>query len=76
MGFYFHLLPNYAAGTMKSSRQSVGCNALAKLIPNMCKAAGIEGYKTGHSGKITCATTLYCQGFSDQLIKEQTGHRI
>ena len=40
----------------------------------MCKAAGIEGYKTGHSGKVTCATTLYRQGFSDQLIKERTGH--
>ena len=41
----------------------------------MCKAASIEGYKTGHSGKVTCATTLYRQGFSDQVIKEHTGHR-
>ena len=41
----------------------------------MCKAAGIEGRKTGHSGKVTCATALYQQSFSDQLIKERTGHR-
>ena len=40
----------------------------------MCKAAGISGCKTGHSGKVTCATMLYLKGFSDQLIKECTGH--
>ena len=57
------------------SNQCVGRNTLAKLIPNMCKIAGIDGYKTGHSGKVTCATTLYHKGFDDQLIKERTGHR-
>ena len=41
----------------------------------MCKQAGIDGHKTGHSGKVTCATTLYRQNFGDQLIKERTGHR-
>ena len=46
-----------------------------KLSQEMCKLAGIEGWKTGHSGKVTCATTLYHQNFSDQLIKERTGHR-
>ena len=45
------------------------------IIPGMCKEAGIEGYKTGHSGKVTCATTLYHQHFSDQEIKERTGYR-
>ncbi len=73
--FYFRPMPNDAAGTLRFAKQTVGRNTLAKLIPNMCKAAGIEGYKTGHSGKVTCATTLYRQGFSDQLIKERTGHR-
>jgi len=52
---YFRPLPNDAACTVKF-------NTLAKLVPNICKAAGIEGYKTGHSGKVTCATTLYRQG--------------
>ena len=41
----------------------------------MCKLAGIDGRKPGHSGKVTCATTLYRQNFGDQLIKERTGHR-
>ena len=41
----------------------------------MCKVAGIPSKKTGHSGKVTYATTLYQQNFSDQLIKERTGHR-
>ena len=57
------------------SLQAVGRNKLAKLIPDMCKAAAIPGRKTGHSGKVTCATTLYQQNFNDQLIKERTGHR-
>ena len=60
---------------LKFVKQPVGRNKIGKLIPDMCKAAGIEGYKTGHSGKVTCATTLYREGFSDQLIKERTGHR-
>jgi len=60
---------------LKFARQPVGRNKIAKLIPDMCKAARTEGYKTGHSGKVTCATTLYREGFSDQLIKERTGHR-
>ena len=42
--FYFRPLPNDAAGTLKFCKQSVGRNTLAKLIPNMCKLAGIEGY--------------------------------
>ena len=41
----------------------------------MCKAAGIPSRRTGHSGKVTCATTLYQQNFNDQLIEEHTGHR-
>lgn len=73
--FYFRALPNDAAGTPKFANSPVGRNKLAKIIPDMCKAAGIEGYKTGHSGKVTCATTLYRKGFTDQLIKERTGHR-
>ncbi len=41
------------------------------LANNQC----IKGRKTGHSGKVTCATTLYHHNLSDQLIKERTGHR-
>ena len=54
----------------------MGRNTLSQIIPNVCKAAGIEGRKTGHLGKVTCATTLYRINFTEQRIKEEhTGHR-
>lgn len=73
--FYIRPLPNDGLDMPRFGKQPVGRCTLAQLIPEMCKAAGIEGRKTGHSGKVTCATTLYHQNFSDQLIKERTGHR-
>ena len=73
--FYFRPLPSDTSGVPRFGKQPVGRNKLAQIIPDMCKEAGIQGRKTGHSGKVTCATTLYRQNFSDQLIKECTGHR-
>ena len=74
--FYFRPLPNDSTCLPKFSKQLVGRNTLSHLISKMCKNAGIEGHKTGHSGKVTCATVLYQNDFSDQLIKERrTGHR-
>ena len=73
--FYFRPLPDDASGIPRFANQPIGRNRLAQLIPEMCKAAGIQGRKTGHSGKVTCAMALYQQDFSDQLIKERTGHR-
>ena len=70
--FYHRPLPENGSGCARFGVQPVGRNTLAKIIPDMCKAAGIQGQKTGHSGKVTCATVL---DFSDQLIKERTGHR-
>jgi integrase len=35
----------------------------------------IEGYYTNHSGKGTCATTLYQAGVPEQEIMNRTGHR-
>ena len=61
--------------TLTDNVKSVGWNRLASIIPDMCKAVGIEGRKTGHSGKVTCATSLYRQNFGDQQIQELTGHR-
>lgn len=37
--------------------------------------AGFIRNFTGHSGKVTTATTLYQIGVDEQLIKERTGHR-
>ncbi|CAG2223082.1 unnamed protein product [Mytilus edulis] len=39
------------------------------------KEAGIDGYFTNHSGKRTCATTLYQAGVPEQEIMNRTGHR-
>ena len=36
------------SGVSKFARQVVGRNRLSKIILDMCKAAGIEGRKTGH----------------------------
>ena len=73
--FYCRPLPDDGSGTPKFAHQLVGRNRIARIIPDMCRVVGIEGRKTGHSGKVTCATSLYHQNFSDQLIKERTGHR-
>ncbi len=73
--FYCRPLPDDGSGIPRYGKQPVGRNKLSQIIPQMCKEAGIEGRKTGHSGKVTCATALYRQDFSDQLIKERTGHR-
>ena len=72
--FCFRPLPNDGSGIPRFKKQAVGRNVLVQLIPEMCKAAEIKGRKTGHSEKVTCATILYHQDFSDQLIKERTGH--
>ena len=69
--FYFRPLPNDGSEVPRFSKQLVGRNTLSQLIPKMCKNAGIQGRKTGHSGKVTCATVLYQNDFSDQLIKER-----
>ena len=72
--FYHRPLPDDGSGIPRFGKQVVGRNKLAQIIPDMCKEVGIHGHKTGHSGKVTCATTLYKQNFGDQLIKERTGH--
>ena len=75
--FYCRPLPDDGSGSGIPcyGKQPVGRNKLSQIIPQMCKEARIEGRKTGHFGKVTCATALYRQDFSDQLIKERTGHR-
>ena len=72
--FYYKPLANKGE-LLRFTQQLIGIQTLAKLIPRMCEAAGVSGRKTGHSGKVTCATTLYRKNFPDQQIKERTGHR-
>lgn len=76
--FYRKALVNKRNGEINFSKQVVGRNTLAKIIPDMMKEAGIDTSDrniTGHSGKVTCATRLYQEGFDEQAIKSRTGHR-
>ena len=41
----------------------------------MCTKAGLQGDYTNHSGKRTCATSLFQNNIDEQMIKERTGHR-
>ena len=47
-------------------------------VPQMFELAKIDTTErniTGHSGKVTCATTLYALNFEEQVIKHRSGHR-
>ena len=52
----------------------VGHNTLSKTVTRLCEAAGIDGYKTNHSLRVTAATQLFQAGVDEQLIMKQTGH--
>ena len=66
-----------AAGTNSTAytKQVIGKNKLSRLVKDMCEKAGLEGYFTGHSRKVTCATELFGHNIDEQLIQLQTGHR-
>ena len=44
-------------------------------MKRLCEQAGIKGYKTNHSLRVTAATRLFQSGMDEQLIMERTGHR-
>ena len=45
-----------------------------QAVKKFCEEAGFQGNYTNHSGKVTCATTLFQSGVDEQLIMKQTGH--
>ena len=53
------------------SNAPVGHNTLAQTVKRLCKAAGISGFKTNHSLRVTSATRL----FNCALIMGRTGHQ-
>ena len=53
----------------------MGHNTLSKVVKTLCEMSGIEGRKTNHSLRATCATRLYNNSVDEQLIMERTGHR-
>ena len=56
------------------ANQAIGHNTLSSMMQDMCKKAGIEGYKTNHSLRATAASRLFHEGVDEQLIMERTGH--
>ena len=57
------------------SKVPVGHNTLSQTVGRLCKQAGISGYKTNHSLRVTSATRLFQSGIDEQLIMSHTGHR-
>ena len=53
----------------------VGHNTLSQTVRYLCNTAGIPGYKTNHSLRVTSATRLFQGGMDEQLIMSRTGHR-
>ena len=52
----------------------VGINSIRKVVGEMLKNAGLDGYFTNHSLRRTCATQLFQAGQDVKLVKEITGH--
>ena len=71
--FYLRPLDN-PKGDIWFSCQAVGKQTLATVITNMCKRAGLPGFRTKHSLRATAATRLF-EAEVDELITEITGHR-
>ena len=57
------------------SREPVGHNPLGSTVKRLCEKAGIVGYKTNHSLRVTCATRLFRSGVDEQIIMNVTGHQ-
>ena len=71
----FYRRPVKSAKEPKFSQQIVGKNTLSGLVQKFCSQAGFDGFYTGHSGKVTCATELFGSMVDEQLIQHYTGHR-
>ncbi|XP_063397165.1 uncharacterized protein LOC134681459 [Mytilus trossulus] len=61
--------------SLRFSKQNLGINKLENLMKTMCTKAGLSGNFTNHSGKRTCATTMFQSGIDEQTIMSRTGHR-
>ena len=72
----FYLTPlKKPQGNVWYTKVPVGHNTLSKTVKRLCAAAGIEGYKTNHSLRVTVATRLFKSDVDEQLIMSRTGHR-
>ena len=72
----FYLTPlKKPKGNVWYGQTPIGHNTLDTTVSRICKAAGIVGYKTNHSLRVTTATRLFQKGVEEQLIMARTGHR-
>ena len=55
----------------------IGHNTLKVYIKRMFNLPGIDTTRfiTNHSGKVTLCTTLFNDGFDDQMVGQRSGHR-
>ena len=53
---------------------AVGKNVLGKMVREICDEAGVNGKKTNHSLRVSCATSLYTAGVPEKVIQSRTGH--
>lgn len=59
----FYLTPlKRPKGDMWYSIMSIGHNTLPKTVARLCRDAGISGFKTNHSLRVTTATRLFHSG--------------
>ena len=72
-GYFYHR--PFPGTEVRFSQQPVGVNKLATLNKSMYTKAGLKGNFSNHSGKRTCATSLFHEGFDEQMISSRTGHR-
>ena len=73
--FLSQVIPDKLKADIWFSQQPIGHNKLQNTVTRLCKAVGIEKFKTNLSFQATTATRLYHNNVDEQLIMECTGHR-
>ena len=73
--FYRKPLNPDGSQKLRYGKQPLGINKLGGLMEEMCEKGDLIGNFSNHSGKRTCATSLYRAGVDEQEIMERTGHR-
>ena len=56
-------------------RIPIGHNKLADTVPRLMREAGIDGYFTNHSLRVTATTRLYDSQIDEASIMQRTGHQ-
>ena len=72
--FYLQARTKFRPGYWFKDRP-IGSNTLREVVKELCKKAGLPGFFSNHSLRLTCATTLYQNDVDEQLIQEITRHR-